>query len=216
MKKMLFSIKGILGAMAALLVVISGLVASYKTAPPADISLGAIPGNEVNGDTFIIGGLDLAKNEQALTATSSALCAFQNPFAATTTIQGVSIQVTRGVLGANTLDISTSSTRVGSSTPALVFARSVASLSAASIVWQPNSATSTPGATAGQNDPIGRGVLSGIVQATGESNYVLGPNAWLTVRLATSSAETGGSSDGVSGSFASPFQGSCTFELKKL
>lgn len=81
---MLFSIKGILTAMSAMLVLIVSLIASYETAPPADLSLGAIPGSTVQGPEFTVGGLNEYSYSQFFIATSTSVCSIRTPSATTT------------------------------------------------------------------------------------------------------------------------------------
>ena len=205
MKKMLFSIKGILTAISAMLVLIVSLIASYETAPPADISLGAIPGNEVNGNIFIVGGLDKAYFRTGFSAASSTMCGFRNPFQATSSIQSYSVQITRGVLGANSFDIATSSVRGATSSPALMAAVQVATLVTDSYSGVPNSATTT--LINGDGGEVLAGLKRSANGTAGVSNYILGPNEYVNFELATSTN---------TGSFATPMLGSCTLELKRL
>ena len=80
MKKMnLFSLKAILGAMAAMLIVIAGIIASYKTAPPADLAIGAVSGDEVQGDEFTIGGATLFSHKLGLNKSTTTVCAIKSP-----------------------------------------------------------------------------------------------------------------------------------------
>ena len=106
---MLFSIKGILTAISAMLVLIVSLIASYETAPPADISLGAIPGIEISGNEFIIGGASLISEKQIFNnRASTTLCSFKLPNATTTPI-AISAKLT-GNSGGTELLIGTSAT----------------------------------------------------------------------------------------------------------
>lgn len=86
MKKMLFSLKGILAAVAGMLVVIAGLIGSYQSAPPADISFGAIPGSEVNSPTFTVNGVPHRYYHAAMMSTSTNVCTFLSPSATTTLV----------------------------------------------------------------------------------------------------------------------------------
>ena len=170
-------------------------------------SLGSIPGDIVDGIFFSIGNNKRAYKEFPISATSSAICAFQNPFNSTSSIVSAGINITRGVTGDNNFDISTTTNdfKFGSSTPALVYGHLLQSLKQQSVPWRPN-ATSTSNAVTGASltNPF-RGVLPGLT-STGVSNYILGPNEWVTWRIATSSA----------GTFATPYAGTCTIELEKL
>lgn len=87
MKKMLFSIKGILTAMSAMLVLIVSLIASYETAPPADISLGANSGNM--GPERTVDGLTEFSYSAFFVATSTSVCSIRTPSATTTLVDAV-------------------------------------------------------------------------------------------------------------------------------
>ena len=168
-------------------------------------NLGAIPGDSVDGNFWTVGGNKRYYTQVPVAATSSAICAIQNPFNATSSIVSAGLIITRGVTGNNTFDISTTTNdfKFGSSTPALVYAEPLTSLTQKSVPWKPN-ATTTSNAVTGATNPF-RGVLAGLTN-TGASNYFLGPNEWVTWRIATSSA----------GTFATPFAGTCTLQLEKL
>ena len=170
-------------------------------------NLGAIPGDVVDGIFFSIGGNRRAYKEFPISATSSAICAFQNPFNATSSIVSAGLVITRGVTGDNNFDISTTTNdfKFGSSTPALVYGHLLQSLKQQSVPWRPNGTTTSVGTIGVAAGTPFRGVLPGLTNS-GASNYILGPNEWVTWRIATSSA----------GTFATPFAGTCTIQLEKL
>lgn len=114
------------------------------------------------------------------TATSSVVCSIQNPYNATSTISRVSVIGTVNSFGAHLLDISTSSTAFGSSSPAFVKAFNTGT-GQFNINWFANSTTTNSiliGAKAGSLNSI--------------SDVILGPTEYLTVRVATSSPGTFG------------------------
>lgn len=82
--------KLMLVAVGVILAGIAGLIGSYKNAPPADYAIGAIPGNEVQGNEFVIGGLSTYYYRQAMSATSTNACSIRTPNA-TTTFVGASM-----------------------------------------------------------------------------------------------------------------------------
>lgn len=211
MKKMFESgilkvLLGIVGVISALVVVLG---AGYLKAPPADLSLGAIPGNEVQGDVLIVGGLEKAYVRRAFTATSSVLCSIRNPFfGATSTIESFSAVFSRGVLGANLFDVSTTSNTLGygSSSPALIAAHNIPSTDKPVIVFQKNASTTSSVNTGNDGGTVLAG-LNASTGLTGISNYILGPREFLTMRLSTST---------IRGEFAAPYQGTCTAEFKRI
>ena len=109
-----------------------------------------------------------------------------NPFNSSTTPISLTCQGDGLAGSANTFDISTttSSGGNGSSTPALVRAYSVGSGNQFSMIWRPNSATTSTGiAGAGIN------ILPG-ANLDGSSNYIWKSNENLVLRWATSSPAT--------------------------
>lgn len=116
----------------------------------------------------------------AFSATSSVVCSIQNPYKATSTIPRVSVIGTVNSFGAHLLDISTSSTAFGSSSPAFVKAFNTGT-GQFNINWFANSTTTNTiliGAKAGSLNSV--------------SDVILGPTEYLTVRIATSSPGTFG------------------------
>jgi len=192
--------------------------ACVKAAESVVPALGAIPGN-VLPRIIDYEGQQVAYYYRNIAA-SSTLCFYQNPCGATSTIVSANLQITRGVLGANTFDIATSTTDFGSSTPALVFAATIPTGENASFIWQPNSATTSTSVGFGAQNPLlGAGVLPGLADGdVGQSNYILGPSERLVVRVATSSTVAGKGDDSEEGSsvFAAPYQGTCAFGIQRL
>lgn len=140
--------------------------------------------DQVDSPYYSIGGVRLYSSRQAMSATSTQVCTFNNPFRATSTVVRFSSVITTGILGTNKFTLSTTSTTnlgsYGSSSPALVLEHSVAASAVDSMVWVPNYGTSTPG-------------VLGIAYAGGDgtgAGILLGPNEALTYRFSTSTANT--------------------------
>src|SRR3990167_2973501 len=69
------------------LITLGALVASFGgsyISAPSELTLGAIPGNEVQGNQFIIGGVKHYSFHYAMVATSSNVCTILTPSATTT------------------------------------------------------------------------------------------------------------------------------------
>lgn len=112
-------------------------------------------------------------------ATSSVLCSRRNPFgSATSTVEYLKFQFTNGMTGDQNLSVSTSSTQYGTSSPAIVYDRSVLSEAQDTLVWYPNSTTT----------PVGNTRLLNGANADGSSTFVVGPDEYLVYAVATSSA----------------------------
>lgn len=154
-----------------------------------------LPFVNINGQREWRGGIPM-------TATSSVLCSFKNPYAATSTVEYFSAEVTsRGTLvQANNLYISTSTTASATSTNAWnsAFAMGTGQFS---YTFQKNVATTT-GALADNGAPTN--VLEG-VNADGSSNYILGPSEYLNFAIGTSTA----------GTYVTYMTGGCSTVIKK-
>lgn len=203
MKKM--SNKNVIIGAVAILAIIFGIAYLKQTTVNVAVgnspqSYGATPGNSVDGKYFSIGGQQFYRTSFPVTATSSVLCSVQNPFPnATTTVlaNGTGINVTAGILGANTFDVSTSSTAYASSTPA--FSRGVSVPSSGTVTYPFNPRYGTTTATTvfqnGGDDGIWQ--IADVVSPT--YPYVLTGTQYLTWRVATATPGTG------------TFQGTCSF-----
>ena len=143
---------------------------------------------------------------KSIVATSSVLCAFQNPYGATTTIEAASLEVTaRGTLTqANNLTFSTSTGVYSSSTPALMLDQAMGT-GQFSFEWGKNTSTTSialaPGSTGNANLLAGR-------TAAGRSNYILGATEWAVWGIATTT--------GSAGTFVTYPTGECSLVLKKI
>lgn len=146
-------------------------------------------------NTQSLGGQEVGYYQQTMAATSSVLCGVQNPFAATTTVLNLNAQVTaNGIATAELIDVSTSSTAIGSSTPSFVRSYS-AGTGLFQFFWTPGFAS-----TSNQN-VIGYDEFSN----TGTSPYVLAPSEYLTWRIATATPTT----------LASYYTGTCSATFLK-
>ncbi len=195
-----------LGLGIALVVIIAIAIGgySYPNAPTQVIKevFGATSSLDgVNSGYMRINGQREFRASVGMMATSSTVCAVQNPYNATTSIVAASAEVTsRGGITASghNFYISTSSSAHASSTPALVSAYSMGT-GQFSIEMAKNSATTSP-VGAGNNT-----VLQGM-SLTGSSNYILGPSEWVTWKIGTTTA----------GTFSSYMTGECSLVLKKV
>lgn len=131
---------------------------------------------------------------QNMLATSSVICSIRNPFSATSTLERFAFQITANGLGAQTVDLSTSSTAFASSSPAYIRAFATGA-GQSSAVWG-------MGATTTNTSLIGMAVSNNV----GNSNNLIGPNDFINVRLATSTP----------GTFGSYFTGTCSGVIEKL
>lgn len=93
-------------------VVAFGVFQTFKTSPtevpiPQD-TLGATPGNSVEGSYFTIGGVDFAHVKTSWIATTSRVCIIKNPFPnATSSLVAFTARNTNTINGANTFDVGT-------------------------------------------------------------------------------------------------------------
>ena len=125
----------------------------------------------------------------SLQATSSFVCALQNPYRATTSIVALSAEATNrtgGIAQANALYISTSTTAFGTSSPALVQAFAMGT-GQWTLEFQKNTATTSTAASSGWG--VHADLLPGMT-TTGASNYILGPSEWITWKYATTTGGT--------------------------
>lgn len=165
----------------AVVIAIAGSYYFPKVQQTVNQVLGAVPTldgvdsgfTRINSQkTFYFGG--------GLTATSSFLCTFKNPYGATTSIEHIGMEVVnRGTMAeANALYISTSTTAFGTSTPALVSAFAMGT-GQFDVVMGKNASTTVADTT----------LLPGITMK-GTSNYLLAPSEWITWKVATTTGGT--------------------------
>lgn len=161
---------------------------------------GAIPGNEVSGNYFTVGGVERYFESQK-NATSSVLCSFKNPFPnATTTIERVTVKTTSTFGAANTYDIATSTTAYGTSTPSLVYGKSIAANEFEQASWFPKFVAST---TASLNTEY-TNILFDEATNGGQTNFFLTGTQYLNVKVASSTPGT------------DTVNATCNFEGRKL
>ncbi len=159
-------------------------------------ALGATPTlDNVDNPFMSIGGFRTFTKSNSITASSSVVCSFQNPFNATTSIAYASLNIVgAGMAQAQTIDLSTSTTALASSSPALIFAASVGANSEAHFEWY-NSATSSTNAN-----------FLPFSQLNGSNNYFLRTGEYLNWRIATSAGSV----------MSAYYGGTCTVILRKL
>lgn len=142
------------------------------------------------GNYWTIGSINYASVQVSMAATSSVPCSIPNPFgASTSTVLNYYAQATVNGLGSQLTDVSTSSTAVGSSSPAFVKAYTTTA-GPFNLVWTPGAASTT------RTGLIGYDSFS----STGDSPYLLAPNLNLNFRIATATP----------GTFSSYLTGTCS------
>ena len=147
-----------------------------------------------NCDYLNISGVDYADCQISFTATSSVPATIPNPFgAATSSLLSAIVDITSGITGAATYDLATSTAANqfvrSTSTPALLYARSVASTFIDRAIWLPRSASTTKmHSVLGIADAV-------LAQHDNENSspFFLRPNEVLKVQIATSTPGTFGS-----------------------
>lgn len=146
---------------------------------------------------------------QNFTATSSVICAVKNPYGATSTVDSFSARTTSALAGAAANIFSLSTTSItdvngrgyGSSSPALLLDHSVVASSVNNFAsWTPSNIASTS-LLVTQNK-----LYVAVGEASGENLVILGPNDWLTYRLASSAPSA----------FTTYAAGVCTGVIRKL
>jgi len=161
---------------------------------PASQTLGAVSTLDGVSNPYVkINNLEIYNYYQPMIATSSVLCSIQNPYNSTSTVLSYTTKVTTNNLGTHLIDISTSTTAFGSSTPAFVKRLSVSGQY--SVVWTPNGTTTNTNVI---------GMRAGAT--TGISDIILGPTEYITLRISTSTP----------GTFGSYNVGSCAGQIQKL
>lgn len=192
----------------------SGIAVGTSTAPNlGEFSLDSSATTTAGGPdkwTYIKrGGVEMAYNRVKATATSSIPVRVQSPWfgTASSSPENISCTITKGILGDNSFDISTSSGSYGSSTPALLWNYTVSSNRLASFGYRAGDVSTTTAPTTPTVN-TGNVVFSTFNDANiGNSTLVAGPNDWYVARIATSSP----------GTFAGGYyDGHCDFEIRKL
>lgn len=167
-------------------------------------NVGAVPTLDGVDTPFItVNGEREWRGRVPMTATSSVVCSFGNPFNATSTVSfPIRFSITTNGLGAQNVYISTSTTNAASSTNAWTGALPTGTGTIAYAVFQ-NTATTSATASAVSTGDVN--ILPGMT-SVGASNYILGPTERLNLKVATSTA----------GVFAAYLSGSCSAVIKRL
>lgn len=134
-------------------VAVAGVLVFVTRQEPTEVRipqdrLGAVPGTEIEGNYFTVGGVQLAYVRQSLIATSSGAtsCTFKNPFSTFALVRSFGVNFSTTSVVAQKVSVATSTNQYLSSTssPAFVFENSVpADATAHVFAWQPGVGTST-------------------------------------------------------------------------
>lgn len=135
-----------------------------------------------------IGGVEVNYANVNLVATSSTICSIPVPENATSTLLYWRVNITDGILGANSMSLSTSTNTYATSAAFFILDRSVASEVGGSFSWQPYASTTNSR------------LVTATSQSTGESPFILLPGERLNLRLATTTA---------AGALADYYDGTC-------
>lgn len=146
-----------------------------------------------------INGVGTYYYSQPITATSSAFCSIRNPYATTTIPRSLNVQVSANGMGATIIDISTSTSQYGTSSPAFVKAFSLGANAAGNIIWAGGSGTSTSATVLGLTN-----TATGVTNGT--SDIFLKANEYITFRISSSTP----------GTFTTYLSGRCTGVLQSL
>lgn len=76
--------KAVYSTLTAIVLLVGGLIVSYEKTPPADYVVGAIPGNSVDGNEFVVGGVTHYSFHQTMVGSSTSACSIRTPNATTT------------------------------------------------------------------------------------------------------------------------------------
>ena len=149
------------------------------------VSLGAIPGDEVSGDRFCVGGVcEYHRTGQCADATST-LFSILNPFSATATVDYIRIS---GLGATSTIGVVVgTSTTIGENLNALLFNSGVwatTTISTSTTYWRvgPGTGFDTGGAS---------GVISDMHAATSSNRAVIGPTDYVIAKATTTNSGVG-------------------------
>lgn len=189
----------VIGGLLGLVVLLGGLVLGKPAPAPtvATPSFGALSGPDIPSPYLRWGDVLQWAAGPATNATSSVLCAIQNTYG-TSTILSAGIRVDTTGLGAQTFDISTSSSAsngFASSTPALIYAGTLP-VANATYRWM-------AGVLATTSSQI---TTLMPISTSNNSPYIIAPNEYLVFKIAT----------GTPGTFASYVTGQCTARFQAL
>lgn len=193
MNKATKTVIGFLVAIFVLAAGIFGIVAHDSKHAPEQAAGATATLDAVDNPYVSIGGVKTYNYNQQIAATSSVFCSIKNPFGATSTVSSYSVNGLTNGLGTQTFDLSTSSTAIGSSSPAFLRAYSTGT-GAFPALWTPE------GTTTNAN------VIGMSAKNTGQSDIILGPTDYLNARIAT----------GTPNVFVNYITGTCTGVIRKL
>ena len=160
-----------------------------------DKDLGAIPGDNVEGNFFTVGGVKMAYMRSSISATSSSLtsnrlCSFKNPFAGNASLVEFSVNISTTSVTAQKISIATSSTVDirATSTPALVWEYPQAANTVThNILWQPGIEVATSAAIVGLGPEKIWGLETQGANATdGTSPFFLRAGEYVGAKVSTS------------------------------
>lgn len=154
---------------------------------------GATPGQSFDSGYVTFNGVEYFYGKQEMAATSTSLCAFTNPFTATTSVLSWHDSVTRNLTGANqTADLGTTTTigGVSSSSPPFLLGVGITTTGNGSSagrehMWLPSTASTTKSGGAS-----GVGALEAFNSVTGASHAILRAGEVLEFRIASSTRMT--------------------------
>lgn len=169
----------------ALLFGVANFFKSSTTVVNNPIQAGAVTTLDGIDSPYVsIGGVKEWHGTQNMTATSTQVCRIKNPFTSTSTVVSFSARFGAGILGANKFSLGTSSAAAqgfATSTPALMFERTVASLvTRDSFSWTPQLSSATTSLT----------ILPAIDPASGEIKSILAPGEYLVFAIGSTTAGT--------------------------
>ena len=172
---------------------------------PSD-QLGAIPGSEIDGNYFTIGGVEFAHITMQAVPTSSAPCVVKNPWNATSTLTFFSASFSDAPVDLTpSLDLSTSTNAYlsATNTPAFISNFAFTSDSVNDLIWQLGASSATSSNLDGQVLISQKNPTDGATPILIKSGEFVG-------------LKNGTSTPGPSQTTKSKFVGQCTASFRKL
>ena len=188
----------VLTAAIVALVIVVGAFSFYKPEPVIVPSVGSVPTLDgVDFPYYSIGGIRYYNYEQSISATSSAICSAR--VQATSTLESASVfAATSDMVAVLAVDISTSTTQYGSSTPGFVSSWPAPAGVGFSIVYN-GVGTTTSSKVIGLTPSLAYGHI-------GASDNIIYPGQYVNVRLATTTP----------GTFNSYLKGTCGMVFREI
>lgn len=119
---------------------LTALYVGTPTPPETGKQFGALSGPDIPSPYLRWGNVIEYRANQAMQTATTTLCAIANPHAATSTILGITAQITTGTSTAGALTFSTSTLQYATSTSdELIADKTVASGAQISVAWSPSS-----------------------------------------------------------------------------